>query len=117
MKFKYYFAKDFATCDNHEIPTLKTHYYRIRKDDAIEAIKRVALSFGCKIKATDIERGEVVFDHMQYSASATITGVSFTETAIDLNVFTYNILPTAKGKKIIEEYYMAIDKALDGKRK
>jgi hypothetical protein len=44
MKLKYYFSKDFQTSDNHELETLRTHYYRSLKDKAIETIVNNILS-------------------------------------------------------------------------
>ena len=38
MKIKYYFSKDFQTEDKHEIESLRTHYYRNRKEDVIEKV-------------------------------------------------------------------------------
>ena len=68
-----------------------------------------------KVRSIDEDRGEIIFDHMDYSGTATVTATSFSEMAIDFNVLTYNVLPTAKGKKIIENIYKLIDKKLDFK--
>ena len=35
-----------------------------------------------------------------------------TEIALDLSVITYNFLPTAKGKKVIEKFYELTDKLI-----
>ena len=115
MKFKYYFAKDFQTSDKHEIETLRTHYYRNRKEDVIDVVVEMAKSLKAKVKSVDEERGEIIFDHIDYNACATITAVSFYEIAVDFNVFTYNILPNAFGKKVIEKFYKQIDAKLEVK--
>lgn len=115
MKLKYYFSKDFYTSDNHELETMQTHYYRVRKEKAIEAVCEMLKDEKAKVKSIDQERGEVIFDHMDYSGTATISSPSFTETGIDFNVLTFNFLPTAKGKKVIENFYKILDKKLDFK--
>ena len=140
MKFKYYFAKDFQTSDKHEIETLRTHYYRNRKEDVIDVVVEMAKSLKAKVKSVDEERGEIIiespkvkpdkeendddgyggyfeiiFDHIDYNACAAITAVSFYEIAVDFNVFTYNILPNAFGKKVIEKFYKQIDAKLEVK--
>ena len=112
MKIKYYFAKDFQTSDNHDLDTLRTHYYRARKEETIEAVQEMAKEFKCKIKYVDEERGEIIFDHLDYNACATVTATSYTEKAIDFNLLTYNVLPTALGKKVIEKFYKYLDKKL-----
>lgn len=115
MKIKYYFSKDFQTSDNHELETLRTHYYRSRKEIALEEVQNMAKEFKCKIKHVDSERGEIIFDHLDYNACATITATSYTEMAIDFNILTYNVLPTALGKKVIEKFYNYLDKKLEFK--
>ena len=115
MKFKYYFSKDFQTSDNHDIESLKTHYYHARKEVAMEAVVQMAKDFKCKIKSIDEERGEIIFDNVNYNASATITATSYTEMAIDFIVLTFNFLPTAPGKKVIEKFYSVLDKTLQFK--
>ncbi len=113
MKLKYYFAKDFQTSDNHELESLRTHYYRARRDQAVEVVQEMIKEFKCKIKSIDEERGEIIFDHLDYESTAIITGTSYTEMAIDFTIFTYNVLPTAFGKKIIEKFYQYLDKKLE----
>lgn len=115
MRIKYYFAKDFESSDTHEIESLRTHYYRSRKEDAIENVKKMAALFKAKVKSVDIERGEIVFDSLDFQASAFITATSYTEMAIDFIVSTYNVLPTAKGKRVIEAFYVYLDKNMDFK--
>ena len=115
MKLKYYFAKDFQTTDNHDLETLRTHYYRSRKEDAVEVVVNMAKEMKCKIRHIDEERGEIIFDHVNYNASAIITATSYTEMAIDFAVLTFNVLPTALGKKVIESFYKHLDKKLEFK--
>lgn len=113
MKLKYYFSKDFKTSDNEEIDTLKTHYYRSRKDLVFETVIAMAKEFKAKVKNVDEERGEIIFDHLDFNACATITAVSYSEIAVDFNILTFNILPTALGKKYIEKFYKYLDQKLE----
>ena len=115
MKIKYYFTKDFQTSDKHEIETLRTHYYRNRKEDVIQKVQEMAKAFKAKVKSVDEERGEIIFDHIDYNACATVTAVSFYEIAVDFNILTYNVLPTAPGKKFIEKFYKHLDSNLEFK--
>lgn len=112
MTFKDYFSKNFETSDNHHIQTLKTHYYNSRKEDAIGAVLEVMKEMKCINKNVDEEHGEIIVDASSFSGTITITATAYTEMAIDIQVMTYNILPTAKGKKVIEEIYSLIDKKL-----
>lgn len=115
MRFKHYFSKDFQTSDNHEIESLRTRYYRARKEQAVEVVQEMAKDLKAKVKHVDTERGEIIFDHLDYNACATITATSYTEMAIDFNILTYNVLPTAPGKKFIEKFYKYLDGKLEYK--
>ena len=57
----------------------------------------------------------IIFDHPDYNACATITALSYYEIAVDFNVLTYNVLPTALGKKVIEKFYKHLDGKLEFK--
>lgn len=113
MKIKSYFSKDFKTSDNEEIESLRTHYYRSRRDVVMETVIAMAKDFNAKVKNVDEERGEIIFDHLDFNACATITAVSYSEIAVDFNILTFNILPTAPGKKFIEKFYNYLDKKLE----
>ena len=115
MKLKYYFSKDFQSSDYHELETLRTHYYRARKEQAMEVVQAMAKEFKSKIKYVDEERGEIIFDHLDFNACATITATTYSEMAIDFNIMTYNVLPTALGKKFIEKFYKYLDQKLEFK--
>ena len=110
MTFKHYFSKTFETSDNHHISTLKTHYYRCRKDDVADAVFKVLKAFKAIVRDYNEDRGEIVCDAVDFSGIITITAVTFTEIACDIKVLTYNFLPTAKGKKVIEKFYGELDK-------
>ena len=115
MKLRDYFSKDFQTSDNHEIETLRTHYYRCLKDKALETVVAMAKEMKCKVKHVDNDRGEIIFDHLDYNACAIITATSYTEMAIDFTILTYNVLPTAPVKKAIEKFYKYLDSKLEFK--
>ena len=101
MTFKDYFSKTFETSDNHHIDTLRTHYYRVRKEDTYDATLSVLKEMKAIIKSSDPERGEIIVDASDFSGTVSITATSFTEIAVDIIVMTFNVLPSAKGKKII----------------
>ena len=112
MTFKDYFSKTFETSDNHHIQTLKTHYYRCRKEDVVDAAIQVINKMGAIITDQNLDRGEIIVDASDFSGTITITATSFTEIALDISVITYNFLPTAKGKKVIEKFYELTDKVI-----
>lgn len=112
MTFKDYFSKTFETSDNHHIDTLRTHYYRLRKEDAYDATLSVLKEMKAIIKSSDPERGEIIVDASDFSGTVSITATSFTEIAVDIIVMTFNVLPSAKGKKIIEKFYELLDKKI-----
>lgn len=112
MKFKYYFQKDFQTADAHELEKLRTHYYRSRKEEVMETVKNMLSEMKCKINSVDDERGEIVFDNINYNGTATVIAVNFSEIAVDLTVYGMNILPTAYGMKVIEKFYQYLDSRL-----
>ena len=112
MTFKDYFSKTFETSDNHHIDTLRTHYYRVRKEDAYDATLSVLKEMKAVIKSSDPERGEIIVDASDFSGTVSITATSFTEIAVDIIVMTFNVLPSAKGKKIIEKFYELLDKKI-----
>ena len=69
-----------------------------------------------KIFILEMEKDKMNYTSMDkklYDKIERLTATSFSEMAIDFNVLTYNVLPTAKGKKIIENIYKLIDKKLD----
>lgn len=112
MDFKDYFSKSFETRDAHHIQSLKTHYYRCRKEEVIDAVKVVLKEMQAIIRSVEIDRGELVVDASIFSGTVIVTALSFTEVAVDMQVITYNFLPTAKGKKVIEEFYSRLDKLI-----
>lgn len=111
MKFGDYFTKDFETNESHYIPTLKTRYYRNRKEDVKKAIGELAKARGGKIVDDNDTYGELLFETPAYNCIVTLTNPrSMSETAVDLKVTANGIF--GKGKKAIEEIYKELDKKL-----
>ena len=116
MRLKDYFNKNFQTSDRNAIDTLRTHYYYGRMEQVTEGVCSVLKKDGCVIRYLDLERHEISFDHREYQGVATLCASSFTEIACDFNILTFNILPTAKGKKVIERLYEKLDNELQLKK-
>lgn len=112
MKFKDYFTNDFETSDNHYLNSLRTHYYRCNKDMAFSKLHDMINELKAKVKYEDKERGEIIFENRDFAVTATIVSPTYSETAIDLKVTTFKILPLGKGKKYIEEFYKKLDNKL-----
>lgn len=112
MRFKDYFVKDFETHDEHYYPELKTHYYRCKEDDAIDAVKQLVKEVKGKIIDENELYLEIYFETSDYSCICKVTATSPVETAVDFKVTTYNLFGFGKGKKVIEELYKLLDKKL-----
>ena len=112
MGFKDYFRKNFETSDNHEYSTLRTHYYIAKKEEAIEAVNNLLAKEKVLSSVVNEARGEIIFEARNCGGTFTITNLSYTNCAIDIQVNTYNILPGLKGIRIIEHYYEELDKML-----
>ena len=112
MRFRDYFSNDFESSEHHYINTLKSHYYRCHKDQAIQGLKRVLGDVKATVKYEDKDRGEIIFENKNYEATATIVSPTYSETSIDFKITTYSFLPLGKGKKLIEDLYKRLDSAL-----
>lgn len=112
MRFKDYFVKDFETNDDHFYNELRTHYYRCKGDDAIDAIHQLIKEEKGKIIDENEMYQEIYFDTSGYSCICKVTVTSPVETAVDFKVTTYNLFGFGKGKKVIEELYKKLDKKL-----
>lgn len=112
MRFKDYFVKDFETNDDHFYPELRTHYYRCKGDDAIDAVHHLINDEKGKIIDENEMYQEIYFETSGYSCICKVTVTSPVETAVDFKVTTYNIFGFGKGKKVIEELYKKLDKKL-----
>ncbi|HHU55172.1 MAG TPA: cytosolic protein [Acholeplasmataceae bacterium] len=112
MKFRDYFANDFETRDNHHIESLRSHYYRCRIENAMNAVLELAKKEKAVIKYIDEERYEIIFETSKYTVTATMVSPSFGETAVDFKILTFFMLPFGKGIKIIERLYKELDNLL-----
>jgi hypothetical protein len=112
MRFKDYFSNDFETSDNHYLNTLRTHYYRCTKDTAFMKMHEIIKEMRANVKYEDKVRGEIIFEVPSFMATATIVSPTYSETAVDLKVTTFSLLPLGKGKKIIEDLYKKLDNKL-----
>jgi len=112
MRFRDYFTNNFETGENHYIPSLRTRYYRCRNEDAKDAVKQVVKEEKGKIKAILDEHHEIFFHAPQYTSTITVISPRISETAVDIKITTYKLLPRGLGKKIIERIYKKIDSKL-----
>lgn len=112
MRFKDYLANEFETSEHHYIPSLRSRYYSVRGEQAMDAVRSLAKKMNAVIKYVDNERQEIIFETSRFSATATITSISYTVTAVDFIVVTNFILPLGRGKKILEEIYFELDKMI-----
>ena len=112
MKFRDYFTNDFETGENHYLPSLRTRYYRCRNDEAKEAVMRVIKEEKGQVKAVLDEHHEIFFHAPQYTSTFTVISPRMSETAIDIKITTYKLIPRGLGKKIIERLYKNLDSKL-----
>ncbi len=115
MGFKDLFNNDYETSDNSPIEELRTRYYRNRYEESVEAVKKMIESEKGTIKAENETYMEIYFETVNYTCTATVIGIRPMETAIDLKVTTYKLIPNGKGKKIIQRLYKYLDGELSFK--
>ncbi|MGD9886500.1 MAG: hypothetical protein AB7T03_00890 [Bacilli bacterium] len=112
MKIRDYFSNDFETGEEHYLPTLKTHYYRSRMEDVKNAILRFVEEEKGVVKAIIDEHHEIFFVTPTYSSTIIFVNTRIGETAIDIKITTYKLIPWLAGKKIIEKMYKYFDSHL-----
>lgn len=112
MKFRDYFNNDFETGENHYLPSLRTRYYRCRNEEAKEAVMQVIKEEKGEVKAVIEQHNEIFFHAPQYTSTITVISPRYSETAIDIKITTYKLLPLGSGKKIIERLYKRFDEIL-----
>lgn len=112
MRFRDYFSNDFETSENHNINSLRSHYYRCNKDKAFEGLRQVVGDLKAVIKYEDRERGELIFENRNFAVTVTVVNPSYIETSIDFKITTFRMLPLGKGKKYIEDMYKCLDSIL-----
>ncbi len=109
MKIRDYFSNDFETGEEHYLPSLKTRYYRCRLEDAKNTILRLIESEKGVVKAMIDEHHEIFYVTPNYSATITYINTRIGETAIDIKITTYKLIPWLAGKKAIEKMYRYFD--------
>ncbi|MCK9536217.1 MAG: hypothetical protein M0R05_01290 [Bacilli bacterium] len=112
MRFRDYFTNDFETGESHYLPSLRTRYYRCRNEEAKEAVMKVIKEEKGQVKAVLDEHHEVFFHAPQYTSTITLISPRMSETAIDIKITTYKLIPRGLGKKIIERLYKNLDSKL-----
>lgn len=115
MRFKDYFSNDFETGDNHILPALRTRYYRSRNEDAKDAVLKIIKEEKGTVKEIIEDYNEIFFQAPQYTATITVLSPRINETAIDIKITTYKLIPRGLGIKIIERLYKKIDSKLSFK--
>lgn len=109
MKIRDYFNNDFETLEDHYIPELRTRYYRCANDKAKDVVLELIENEKAKIKDTVEQYNEIFFQGSNYTCIITVISPRIAETAIDIKVTTYKMIPAGAGKKIIERMYKFID--------
>ncbi len=112
MKFKDYFSNDFETTEDSHIPELRSRYYRTTSNKAKEVVLKLVEHENAKIKNIEDQYNEIFFQGANYTCIITIISPRISETAIDIKITTYKILPFGLGKKIIERMYKYLDSQL-----
>ena len=112
MRFRDYFNNDFETSDTHSEQALRTRYYRVRKDQAIDAIKSLQEKLNFRVTGIT-SRGEVCIECYKYFAVLTVVETHPMESAIDIKITTnHGVFDFGRGPKYIKEIYANLDKLL-----
>ncbi len=112
MKFRDYFSNNFETGENHYLGNLRTRYYRARNDDVKKVVEQLIADEKGILKAKNENYCEIFYECPEYSCTIVVISPRPTETAVDLNVTTYKMLPLGKGIKIIDRIYKYLDSKL-----
>jgi len=112
MRFKDYFTNDFETEENHYLPELRTRYYRCNLDAAKNAISELIKNEKAVLKDVVDTYNEYFIQGQNYTCIITLTSTRVSETAIDIKITTYKVIPRGLGKKIIERMYKFFDSKL-----
>lgn len=115
MGLKDIFSKDYETSDNHQIQSLKTHYYRARYEESKEALNKIIKNKNGIILDDNTSYQELLFETKDYSCTAKFTSITPYEIAIDFKITTFNFLGLGKGRKEIELLYKELDQLLQFK--
>lgn len=120
MGIKEFFTNRAETTDNHKIPELRTRYYKVNKQKAMEAV-RFIVNQEERFKLLDYaeDLGEITVEILSprkaFMVMSIITVFPF-RTAIDFTITTSTLfLPIDLGysKKQVISFYKKLDKQLE----
>jgi len=112
MKFRDYFNNDFETAEIHYLPELRTRYYRCSNDTAKKAVMSLIEEEDAKLIEIVEQFNEIFFQGRNYTCIITVISPRIGETAIDIKITTYKVIPAGAGKKIIDRMYKYLDSKL-----
>ncbi len=112
MRFKDYFSNDFETMDNSYDNELRTHYYRCKYEDCLKAINDICTEEKAQITNQEDNYQEILIEAGSYSCTFKVTNTTPVESAIDIKITTFSLLPLGKGRKIIIRLYKLLDSKL-----
>lgn len=115
MKIKDYFNNDFETTEDHYLPELRTRYYRCSNETAKSVVMDLIDFEKGKVKDIIEQYNEIFFQGGNYTCIITVISPRISETAIDIKITTYKLIPWGAGKKIIERMYKYFDSKLSFK--
>lgn len=110
-----YLGNHAETRDNHEDPSLQTHYYKTTKDKALAKLEEIyTKSQHYSVHSTSKEHGEISLYYKKTFIIATVISVRPYNTAIDFSVTTESVLPFDFGNstRMINQLYQEINKEL-----
>lgn len=110
-----YLSNHAETRDNHEDPSLQTHYYKTTKDKALAKLEELYTKpKNYSIHSISKEHGEISLHYKRTFIIATIISVRPYNTAIDFSVTTESPLPFDFGNssRTIERLYQQLNKEL-----
>lgn len=110
-----YLGNHAETKDNHEDPSLQTHYYKTTKDKVLAKLEELfSKKQAYSIHSISKEHGEISLYYKKTFIIATVISVRPYNTAIDFSVTSESILPFDFGNstRMIDQLYQQINKEL-----
>lgn len=115
MRFKDYFSNDFETTEDSHIKELRSRYYRASNETVKKAVFKFIEEEKAEIIDVQEQYNEIFFRGKNYTCIITVISPRISETAIDIKITTYKLLPFGLGKKLIERMYKYFDSVLSFK--
>ena len=115
MRFKDYFSNDFETTEDSHIKELRSRYYRASNETVKKAVFKFIEEEKAEIIDVQEQYNEIFFRGKNYTCIITVISPRISETAIDIKITTYKLLPFGLGKKFIERMYKYFDSVLSFK--